>query len=240
MGLANEDKITVLKEQLKILQQKLSTSEGNITAGCDWGAKIKEERNQLQKDNTAMQTEMESMTATQSAIIQDAIQHTSADYENNITRLHQETRSAQEEQEQYQQAANVQHRSNNNLSQQNLQLKQQLQHHKDTAQLNLNKEDNAALKLCIEKDKRYDELLAESRISQHEEQRRHQSERDANNTQHQQELDRLKAQLHKAHTDFTNCEHQAHVAVQGAQRDGHTQHQAKLDATEARLQQQLQ
>ena len=153
-----------------------------------------------------MQTEMESMTATQTAIIQDAIQHTSEDYENKIIRLHQETRSAQAEQEQYQQAANVQHRNNNNLSQQNLQLKQQLQHRKDTAHLNLNNEDNAALKLCIEKDKRYDELLAEARSSHHEEQQRHQSERDANNAlpaaqrakleelcaQHHQELDGLK------------------------------------------------
>ena len=75
MGLANVDKITVLQsaltevkqqaesykeqlknqhqsqldlnEQLRILQHNLSTSEDNISAGCSWGAKLKEERNKL-------------------------------------------------------------------------------------------------------------------------------------------------------------------------------------------------
>ena len=84
MGLADVDKITVLQsaltevkqqaesykeqlknqqqsqldlnEQLRTLQHKLSTSEDNISAGCSWGAKLKEERNKLQEYQKDMQT----------------------------------------------------------------------------------------------------------------------------------------------------------------------------------------
>ena len=213
----------------------MSTSEDNISAGCSWGAKLKEEMNKLQEDQKEFKTEMQSLKATQNAVVQDAIRQTSADYEKRIARLQQEASTADQEREKCQQAVNIQNRNNNNLSQQNLQLKQQLQHHKETACLSQTNEDSAAQKLCRETDKRYDELLAEAKSSHHEEQRLLQAEREDNHkakteqtAQHHQELQRLKAQLQNAQE-----------VAQAAQHTGYNQHQAQLDAKESRLQQQL-
>ena len=253
MGLAYTDKEKVLKEalaevkqqaatykdQLILLQTQLAQSEGNITAGCSWAATIKDEKQQLLLRNMVIQAQLDAQIDEQQTILQEAVQQTAVDYEKKILHLRQEAHTAQVLEEHHQQAATTQHNSNGQLSQELLQLKQQLKHHQDTAQLKGNSEDTMAKNLCIQKDKRYDELLATAESSHRHNQQQHQEELDASNAQHRQALTTLEENLHKAHTETKHHEQQAHAANQGLQQTGQQQHQAALDAAEIQNQRQL-